>query len=435
MSSNSVAISVRGLGKKYTIAHNSTHPTSLREAILHRLRHPFVDGQQERETFWALRDVGLEIRPGEVVGIIGRNGAGKSTLLKLLTRITGPTTGTIDIYGRVASLLEVGTGFHHELTGRENVYLNGSILGMSRREISRKFDEIVAFAEIEQFLDTPVKRYSSGMYVRLAFAVAAHLDPQILIIDEVLAVGDTSFQRKCLGKMRDVTATGERVVLFVSHNLTTVRSLCNRVIWLKNGRVNWDGEVGPAIEEYLTEDLGGGTNSFDLDRVQRTHFQETPVRIRNVTINGGEQVRHGEPMTIEIQYRTKRAVEGVSFGVLFSSQEGVRVMCIDSDIPSGKSFDIPAHCKGRVILSVPENHLQPTRYFVGVIARSGDNHGLDYLPTFAQIEVLDGPKTPAILVGRNEAGCVRMPSTFTHSHLSLPSDDWARSPGTDIVAV
>ena len=175
MSSNTVAISVRGLGKKYTIAHNSTRPTSLQAAIMQRLRHPFGDGQQEREAFWALRDVDFEIRQGEVVGIIGRNGAGKSTLLKLLTRITGPTTGTIDVHGRMASLLEVGTGFHPELTGRENIYLNGSILGMSRREIARRFDEIVAFAEIEKFLDTPVKRYSSGMYVRLAFSVAAHL--------------------------------------------------------------------------------------------------------------------------------------------------------------------------------------------------------------------------------------------------------------------
>ena len=422
MSSKDLAVSVRGLSKSYIIAHNSERPTNLREAIVDRFRHPLGNGGQDHEMFWAIKNMDFDIRSGEVVGIIGRNGAGKSTLLKILSRITWPTTGEIDIHGRVSSLLEVGTGFHAELTGRENIALNGSILGMSRRDIKNKFDEIVAFAEVENFLDTPVKRYSSGMYMRLAFAVAAHLESQILIIDEVLAVGDFAFQKKCLGKMQEVAGRG-RTVLFVSHNLTAVRSLCNRVIWLKDGLVNWDGEVGPAIDEYLTEDLGGDTNSFDLDRVQRTCLEETSVRVRNVTINGGEQVRHGEPMTIEIQYRSNRAVEEVAFGIAFSSPEGGRVMCVDSDIPSGNRFDIPAHCKGRVILSIPENLLQPSRYFVTVAARSGDNHGLDYLPTFTQIEVLHGPKTPAILVGRNEGGCVRMPSTFTHSHPSVPSDE------------
>ncbi|HEX3447063.1 MAG TPA: ABC transporter ATP-binding protein, partial [Isosphaeraceae bacterium] len=218
MSSNSIAISVKGLGKKYTIAHKSTRPTTLREAIVERLRHPFGYDREEHESFWALRDVDFEIREGEVVGFVGRNGAGKSTLLKLLSRITGPTTGTIDIHGRIASLLEVGTGFHPELTGRENIYLNGAVLGMSRREITSKFDEIVAFAEVEQFLDTPVKRYSSGMYVRLAFAVAAHLEPEIMIVDEVLSVGDASFQKKCMGKMQDFSGHG-RTILFVSHNM------------------------------------------------------------------------------------------------------------------------------------------------------------------------------------------------------------------------
>ena len=207
MSSNDLAVSARGLSKSYLIAHNSNGPTTLREAIVERVKHPFGVNGQERETFWALNDVDFDIRQGETVGIIGRNGAGKSTLLKILSRITYPTRGVVDIYGRVASLLEVGTGFHGELTGRENIALNGSILGMSRREIKNKFDEIVAFAEVENFLDTPVKRYSSGMYVRLAFAVAAHLDPEILIVDEVLAVGDFAFQKKCLGKMQEVSGS------------------------------------------------------------------------------------------------------------------------------------------------------------------------------------------------------------------------------------
>src|SRR4051794_37460451 len=212
MSSGDIAVSVRGLSKAYTIAHNAERQVTLAEQMLQRLRNPFKRAQTE--TFWALKDVDFDIKKGDVVGIIGRNGAGKSTLLKVLSRITQPTAGEIDLYGRVGSLLEVGTGFHPELTGRENIYLNGAILGMSRREIDREFDAIVEFAGIEQFLDTPVKRYSSGMYVRLAFAVAAHLDPEILIIDEVLAVGDLEFQNKCLGKMKDVATSG-RTVLFV----------------------------------------------------------------------------------------------------------------------------------------------------------------------------------------------------------------------------
>ena len=206
--------------------------------------------KRTREEFWALRDVSFDIRPGEVTGIIGRNGAGKSTLLKILSRITEPTTGEVRLGGRVASLLEVGTGFHPELTGRENVFLNGTILGMSRSEIRRKFDEIVAFAEVEKFLDTPVKRYSSGMYMRLAFAVAAHLEPEILIVDEVLAVGDAEFQKKCLGKMGDV-ARGGRTVLFVSHNMSAVQALCSKAILLQGGQVERMGATGPIVAEYL----------------------------------------------------------------------------------------------------------------------------------------------------------------------------------------
>ncbi len=252
MSSNDIAVSVRGLSKSYTIAHNAEKHTTMAEALLHKVRKPLH--RPERETFWALKDVSFDIHKGDVVGIIGRNGAGKSTLLKVLSRITEPTSGKAILRGRVGSLLEVGTGFHPELTGRENISMNGAILGMSRREIAKQFDAIVDFAGVEQFLDTPVKRYSSGMYVRLAFAVAAHLEPEILIVDEVLAVGDAEFQKKCLGKMQDV-ATHGRTVLFVSHNMTAVQTLCNRVIWLERGERKADGTALQVVPHYFNTAL------------------------------------------------------------------------------------------------------------------------------------------------------------------------------------
>ncbi|MDY0203980.1 MAG: ABC transporter ATP-binding protein [Desulfovibrio desulfuricans] len=250
-------ISVEGLGKSYTIRHEGqTRYKSLREEIFNLPKRLFQHSSQSQEEFWALKDVSLDVMPGDRVGIIGRNGAGKSTLLKLLSRITEPTTGRITLRGRVASLLEVGTGFHPELTGRENIFLNGAILGMSRAEVRSKFDEIVDFAGVEKFLDTPVKRYSSGMYVRLAFAVAAHLEPEILIVDEVLAVGDAEFQKKCLGKMEDVGKEG-RTVLFVSHNMSAIQQLCNRAILIRKGSVFIDAHnTLSVISNYITGEIG-----------------------------------------------------------------------------------------------------------------------------------------------------------------------------------
>jgi lipopolysaccharide transport system ATP-binding protein len=256
------AIEVSGLSKRYIIEHESRHD-SLRDTLHHKARQLWRryrwGTRFEREEFWALRDVSFAVQPGEVVGIVGRNGAGKSTLLKILSRITEPTAGKITLRGRVASLLEVGTGFHPDLTGRENIYLNGAILGMQRAEIRRKFDEIVAFAEIERFLDTPVKRYSSGMYVRLAFAVAAHLEPEILIVDEVLAVGDMAFQKKCLGKMQSVAQGEGRTVLFVSHNIHAVRQLCRTGVLLGEGRLKAHGPVAKVLDAYL--DSASGVDS------------------------------------------------------------------------------------------------------------------------------------------------------------------------------
>jgi lipopolysaccharide transport system ATP-binding protein len=257
-----IVIRAEGLGKSYRLRHQRQQGyIALRDVLAERIHAVgrWLRGRESmlresEEEFWALRDVSFEVRRGDVVGVIGRNGSGKSTLLKILSRITEPTEGRVRIRGRVASLLEVGTGFHPELTGRENIFLNGAILGMTRAEMRRKFDEIVAFAEVEKFLDTPVKRYSSGMYVRLAFAVAAHLEPEILLVDEVLAMGDAEFQRRCLGKMRDVSQGG-RTVLFVSHNMAAVQALCGRGVLLDRGRVILDGRSGEVVRHYLQLDL------------------------------------------------------------------------------------------------------------------------------------------------------------------------------------
>jgi lipopolysaccharide transport system ATP-binding protein len=299
-------ITVQNLSKQYRIGSREAYG-SLRESVMAGISAPWrrLRGNgADRETIWALRDVSFSVAPGEVVGVIGPNGAGKSTLLKILSRITEPTSGRAEIFGRVGSLLEVGTGFHSELTGRENVYLNGAILGMRRREIERKFDEIVAFAEVDKFLDTPVKRYSSGMYMRLAFAVAAFLEPEILVIDEVLAVGDVRFQRKCLGKMSDAARHG-RTVLFVSHNMTAVQSLCGRTIMLDEGRVVADGETKKVLAHYLQTTL---TTNYEThwDRPEDAPGNER-VRLKMVRLLAEDGTPPGQftvrtPIILEVEY-------------------------------------------------------------------------------------------------------------------------------------
>jgi lipopolysaccharide transport system ATP-binding protein len=289
---SSLAIRVENLSKRFFIGAAQEKPTTFYDAVTSTVSAPWrrfrmlSQKSAELEEFWALRDLDFEVRQGEAIGIIGRNGAGKSTLLKILSRIVEPTTGRIEIYGRVASLLEVGTGFHPELTGRENIYLNGSILGMSNKEIDAKFDAIVDFSGVEKFLETPFKRYSSGMGVRLAFAVAAHLDPEILIIDEVLAVGDADFQKKCLGKMNEV-ATGGRTVLFVSHSMPAVRNLTERCLYLRNGRIEHSGPTSETVEVYLSEIVAQAPETRDqnLEVYRRHSGRETPVRIENISLN------------------------------------------------------------------------------------------------------------------------------------------------------
>src|ERR1700722_10346942 len=304
-------ISIENLGKRYTIGHRRANGDGMRHAIEGAIRAPVSwlrSRRQERlqqMDFWALKNVSLRVKQGEVVGIIGRNGAGKSTLLKLLSRITVPTQGKIRIDGRIASILEVGTGFHQELTGRENIFLNGAILGMTRAEIIRKFDEIVEFSGVEEFLDTPVKRYSSGMYVRLAFAVAAHLEPEILIVDEVLAVGDAAFQKKCLGKMGSFAESG-RTVLFVSHNMQAVRNLCQRCIWMKDGRLHKDGKADEIVDDYfnnISEEQSFSCTNPDYGlTVQK-------VVLRNDLGKETSQFCPGDDLTVEISYDASKCIE------------------------------------------------------------------------------------------------------------------------------
>jgi lipopolysaccharide transport system ATP-binding protein len=319
-------ITVENLGKKYRLDHQAERPrySSLRDVLAEkakRLFRPSNSRAERAEEFWALKDVSFEILPGDVVGIIGRNGAGKSTLLKILSRITEPTAGRVRLRGRIASLLEVGTGFHQELTGRENIFLNGAILGMTHAEIRSKFDEIVAFSEVEKFLDTPVKRYSSGMYVRLAFGVAAHLEPEILVVDEVLAVGDAEFQKKCLGKMQDVSKGG-RTVLFVSHNMSAVQSLCTNAIVLEKGRMRFQGSIDAAIAEYLRSIRGSGDSDGHVISLGRD-LRMTRLAVRPTTINSGD------PVTFEMQLTPVRPIVLKEFALLLYSDFGVRLAVLD----------------------------------------------------------------------------------------------------------
>ena len=367
-----------------------------------------------RNSIWALDDVSFEVKQGEVVGIIGRNGAGKSTLLKILSRITKPTKGHAKIFGRVGSLLEVGTGFHPELTGRENIYLNGAILGMRKAEIERKFDEIVAFAEVEKFIDTPVKRYSSGMYVRLAFAVAAHMETEVLLVDEVLAVGDAEFQKKCLGKI-DQVAHGGRTVLFVSHNMGTIRELCTDVIWITEGKIVNAGPSGPLVERYLATTMKESDSNVDLDTHRRNADSGKRLRILSVRFNDGTPIFHGEMLKVQIKYQTFSDVDGVAFGLGFSSFEGTRMMTIDSDLLKAQT-NVHANTVGTVEAELSTLQLQPGRYSLDVGARSGANSSLDYLPACAQVEVLPGPDTPAMMI--QNSGGVRVPALWRWQELS-----------------
>lgn len=353
-------IEVNHLSKRYTIGAKQPY-YSLRDTLASIAKNPIVSinkyRREKNKEFWALKDISFQVMPGEVFGIIGRNGAGKSTLLKILTRITPPTDGKITLRGRTSSLLEVGTGFHPELTGRENIYLNGAILGMTRREIKQKFKEIVDFAELEEFLDTPVKHYSSGMYMRLAFSVAAHLEPEILLVDEVLAVGDVQFQKKCLGKMSDVAKQG-RTILFVSHNMSAIQNLCNKTILLEDGKVISMGESNQVVKKYLSKQLINKISTQkEIDGINliKISFKDKDAKETNI-------IRTFDEIFITCVYNSLKEFRDVSFAVCFNDVTNNRITSLWSEF-FGKNYNIKTG-KFTITYNIPSFSLIPGIYDV-----------------------------------------------------------------------
>jgi lipopolysaccharide transport system ATP-binding protein len=393
-----IAIRVDSLGKQYRIGGKQEGYRTLRETLTDTFVSPFrrarkllqghaYGAAELDETIWALRDVSLEIKRGEVVGIIGPNGAGKTTLLKILSRITEPTEGQAEIRGRVGSLLEVGTGFHQELTGRENIYLNAAILGMKKTEIECKFDEIVAFAEIERFLDTPVKHYSSGMYVRLAFAVAAHLEPDILLVDEVLAVGDAAFQKKCIGKMGSVAEAG-RTVLFVSHNMAAIQGLCKTTMVLEGGRVVFRGETTSAITRYLASTATAQEAKVSLiDGTGRASGCEAVLREVEIRADGkpSTSVGMGETLEISVSLKSGQAVRKV--GIVCEDTLGRRLFVASTQYHNPTLFGDSTTC-AKIICSIPDLRLVPGVYYVSIYV-AGATEQLDKVEQAVSFTVIE----------------------------------------------
>lgn len=363
----------------------------------------------EDERFWALQDVSFEVKQGDILGIIGRNGAGKSTLLKILSQVTVPTKGEVRFKGSIASLLEVGTGFHPELTGRENIFLNGAILGMSRQEIRQRFDEIVAFSEIERFIDTPVKRYSSGMYVRLAFAVAAHLEPEILIVDEVLAVGDAAFQRKCLGKMGDVACSG-RTVLFVSHNMQAVLNLCQRAMLLESGRLALSGTSAEVVDAYLASTLRQDTNSYipiSMHRIYPPDMEVFRVELLDHSYEKTASVQMGEPFALRFHFKVHMPGIGYRLGVVITSSDQTRLATVISSF--GDSQHFYGECGLTYSLTVNlDNIFMDGQYQLGIHIKNTFDKIVDVIENIP-LSVL--PVT-SVRISRREQGVVRVRSNW-----------------------
>lgn len=389
-------LEIRNLSKEYSLGRIRRRNESFRELLVRGLRLP-VDVLRGRQTardtkFWALRDISFDVKAGEVLGVIGRNGAGKSTLLKIMSRITDPTEGLIHVRGRLSSLLEVGTGFHPELTGRENIFLNGAILGMRKAEIVAKFDEIVAFSEIEKFLDTPVKRYSSGMYVRLAFSVAAHLNPEILVVDEVLAVGDMAFQKKCLGKMSEVSQGG-RTVLFVSHNMAAVQNLCATAIVLSEGKLVFHGASKDAIDFYLHSTSGEGSQGHvvDISKVRRRPGLLPVLQRVEFYTAGNTPVRGTLPMghslQMRIHFHLEKPTEKIEVGIGFDSMFGQRIFTAHTSFEPGCFYEEQVGPQ-TYVCNIPSLTLVPGEYSVRVwVDASRDS--LDIVDDAARLQVIE----------------------------------------------
>jgi lipopolysaccharide transport system ATP-binding protein len=391
---NTAVIQAEGLGKRYR--RGLTMDPGLRHALDRFVKSPLSAFRRPKdETFWALKDVSLQVNEGEVLGLIGRNGAGKTTLLKILSRITKPTTGWAEIHGRVGSLLEVGTGFHPELTGRENAFLSGAILGMSKRDIERKFDEIVAFAELEKFIDTPVKHYSSGMYVRLAFAVAAHLEPEILLVDEVLAVGDITFQKKCMGKMGDVARAGRTVVL-VSHNIAAINALSSRVVMMKDGGIVFDGLAAEATARYYSESLAVAESGASLlDRVREGNGKArfSAVSVQALSPSGRVDVAFpGCDLAIEFEIECRSEIVDANAAIVFYDMNGYRV--IDANTGQKNQYvSMSAGQKARARFLLHDVLLKPGKYFVGLWIGRHSMEVIDHIEHAVTLDVAEGEET------------------------------------------
>lgn len=420
-------IEVKHVSKSFTIDHRPLYET-FRDTLAGWWRKPYQAlrgrGEISHEKFWALKDVSFSVEPGERVGIIGRNGAGKSTLLKIMSQITYPTAGQIHLRGRVASLLEVGTGFHAELTGRENIYLNGSILGMKQSEIRSKFDEIVSFAEIGKFLDTPVKRYSSGMYVRLAFAVAAHLEPEILLVDEVLAVGDMAFQKKCLGKMQDISRSG-RTILFVSHNLGAIKQLCSTAILLDQGVMRARGEAKDVIEQYMK------TQVSDNAVYTRPAQPDVPMSIRKFEFHPDERqpsrvFSYSQDISVGIDYEIRQKIAaGMVWFNLYSLDGTLLFSSVDYDLhPELRETRQPGYYRTR--FSIPKQWLNPGAYSLSVILNSSNPSVVYDRIENLQFDVIDDGATPKSVHNESARGGILQP--FLDWKTTKVSDPSAHNP-------
>lgn len=405
----SLMLRIRGLGKQYHVNVERERYYSLRDSVVAALRPsrrklPLDSSMSDMDEsrFWALREVSLDVSQGEVLGIIGRNGAGKTTLLKVLSRVTAPTAGTVELFGRVGSLLEVGTGFHPELTGRENVYLNGAVLGMRKAEIARKFDEIVSFSGVEKFIDTPVKRYSSGMQVRLAFSVAAHLETEIVLVDEVLAVGDAEFQRKCMGKMGQVAGAG-RTVLLVSHNMTAVQALCKRVVWLDSGSVVADGPCGQIVTRYLKTFSTSSTEQVWNDKASAPGTDT--VRLHRAAVrphpnSASDVITVATPFLLEFEYWNLKPDCYLNLSVILSNEQGVIVLNtapVKEEIWHGRPF--PAGMF-RSACHIPENLLNDGTYRVSLLIVEKQAIIISQHDDLLVFDVLDDPEARGLWYGK-----------------------------------